>query len=165
MTKQGGLPESESGRWQTIVEEAETLAAEQSSAGAETLVIHPGDVTPRFSEVFGFDVLAPGSEFDAAKTLADEHSFTRSHVYRHDGEARTFLLCIFEATPTEGQTDSDTAAVPTAALFVPLYLTTRALDRLHHETRERDEVPVHVRPLTDDERATFTCADPDLFFT
>ncbi len=158
MSHNGGLPESESSRWRTIIDEAETLAAEQE--GTETLVVHPGDVTPRFGDVFGLDVLAPGSEFEAVKTLADTHSFTRSHVYRHDGEAQSFFLCVFEAGPTDDGSDTD----PTAALFVPIYLGTQSLDRLAHEARERNEVPVHVRPLSDDERATFTCTDPDLFF-
>ncbi len=159
MSHNSGLPESESSRWRTIIDEAETLAAEQESAGTETLVVHPGDVTPRLDDVFGLDVLASGSEFEAVKTLAESYSFTRSHVYRHDGEARTFFLCVFEADSTDEET-----AAPTAAIFVPVYLSTEAIDRLHHETRERDDLPVHVRPLTDDERATFTCTDPDLFF-
>lgn len=152
MSRDKLVPEAVSANWDAVAEEAQTLADDYREEGWETLVVHPGDVTPVFEDPFGLDVLAPRSEFEEVKTHADASAFDTSHVYRQLSGNTVLLLLVFEAT-------ADSVAV-----LVPAYVSEEDLDRLFTPSREAGEMQTHVRPLTDDERVTFTTDDPSLFF-
>jgi len=153
MTDSEGLPESASAAWWRLMDEAEELATDYREPGCDVVVVHPGDVTAvNRSDQFGLNVLAPDSEYDRVRSLAERHSFDRSHVYRRvEGEVR-FFLCVFEGSGGE------------AVVLVPAYATETDLDMLYPLAQEADEMPVLVRPLEYDERVTLRVADPDLFF-
>ena len=71
-------------RWRALLEDAETTAAEYAADGYDTIVVHPGDVTPVTGEPYGLDVLAPGDEFEALEELVESATFDTSHVYYAD---------------------------------------------------------------------------------
>lgn len=153
MSRDKLVPKGVEANWNAVVEEAETLAADYREEGWETLVIHPGDVTPLFGDPFGLDVLASRSEFEQTRAFADEHTFEKSHVYRKSSEDVVLLLLVFEADTEEP-----------VVVLVPAYAAREDLERLFAPAREADEMHTHVRPLSDDERVTFSIDDPDLFF-
>lgn len=145
------LPEAVSANWDVVIEEATEQAEQYREDGWEAVVVHPGDVTAVFDDPLGLDVLASRTEFERVQSLAESHTFDRSHVYRRDGGV-VFVLTVFEAT-------ADSVAV-----FVPTYVSKEDLDQLFDRARAADELPIHVRPLSDDARVTFVIDDPDLFF-
>lgn len=106
----------------------------------------------RKSGRFGLSVLAPDSEYDRIRSLAERHRFERSHVYRRVEDGLCFLLCVFEGSGDE------------AVVFVPAYASETDLDMLYPLAQEAGEMPVLVRPLEYEECVTLTVADPDLFF-
>ena len=153
MTDSEGLPESASTAWWRLIDEAEELAEDYRGRGRDVLVVHPGDVTTvRKSDQFGLNVLAPDSEYDRMRSLAERHRFERSHVYRRVEDELRFLLCVFEGGGDE------------AVVFVPAYASETDLDMWYPLAQEAGEMPVLVRPLEYEERVTLTVADPDLFF-
>lgn len=153
MTESQGLPEEASSTWHRVVDEAEELAVDYRERDWEAEVVHPGDVTAVVKDDhFGLNVLAPDSEYDRVRALVDRYTFDRSHVYRRSRETLTFLVCLFEAT--------DDGVV----VLVPAYVSATDLERLYPHAEEADEMPILVRPLEYQERATLTVDDPGLFF-
>lgn len=151
MTGDSVLPDAVTASWQPVVDEATELASEYEDDGWEAVVVHPGDVTAVFGEDFGLDVLAPGEEFATVSELVEDADFDRSHVYKDTGGDVAFFLTAFEATADE------------VVVVVPTYVRQDDHDRLVDQARAEDVVPIHVRPLSDDERVTFTVEDVDLF--
>lgn len=145
------VPEAVSTNWETVIDDAEAMASEYDEDW-ETLVVHPGDVTALFEEPFGLDVLAPGDEYERVERLAEACQFDQSHVYRRDTGGLVLYLTIFEATTAP------------AAVLVPAFVSKADLEQLAGPAREADEMQLHVRPLSDDARATFVANDPGLFF-
>lgn len=142
-------------RWQELLDDAEVTAAEYSEDGWETLVIHPGDVTPVTGTPFGLDVLAPGEEFETLESLVDDVTFETSHVYRNEeGGARFFVIVV------EGSAKDDTDV----AVVVPAFLDFERAEDLADAAEAEGMMYTHVRPLSDDRRVTFTHDDPELFF-
>jgi len=137
-------------RWQELLDDAETTAAEYRADGAETLLIHPGDVTPVTGEPYGLDVLAPGDEFERLEALVERATFDTSHVYYADEGGTRFFLIVVEG---EG-----------VVVIVPAFLAIGRTARLAEQATDEGAMYTHVRPLSDDERVTFTHEDPELFF-
>ncbi len=151
MSRDEVVPDAVSENWEGVLEEARAQAEQYRTDDWDALVVHPGDVTAVSGEPFGVDVLAPGEEYELVQTVAEEHDFDQSQIYRQAGEI-IFVLAIFEATADD------------VAVLVPLFLSQADLQRLRGRARERGAMPVHVRPLSDESRVTFTVDDPDLFF-
>lgn len=152
MTDGQGMPPEASSTWERVTDEADALAADYRERGWETLVVNPGDVTVvDQDEYFGLDVLAPDSTYDRVRSLVEANTFDRSHVYRQDGTALTYFVCVFEGDKV--------------ALVVPAYVGTADLDRLYARAREADEMQLHVRPLEYVERSTLRVSDPSTFFS
>ena len=151
MTDGQGMPPEASSTWERVTDEADTLAADYRERGWEALVVRPGDVTVvDQDDYFGLDVLAPDSTYDQVRSLVDANTFDRSHVYREDGEALTYFVCVFEAEEV--------------VLVVPAYAGTADLDQLHPRARETGEMQLHIRPLEYVERSTLRVSDPGPFF-
>ena len=153
MSEHEGLPEDASTVWWQLVDETEGTAEGYRDRGWAATVVHPGDVTAvNQPDYFGLSVLVPDSEYETVRSLVEDHTFGRSRLFRRsDGNLHLFL-CVFEATGDE------------AAVLVPVYLAERDVDLLFTPAREAGEMPVHVRPLEYEQRATLTVADPGMFF-
>jgi hypothetical protein len=147
-----GPPPAVADRWQELLEDADAIAAEYRDDGWETLVVHPGDVTPVTGDPFGLDVLAPGDEFEALEALVETATFDTSHVYRAAEGGVRFFIVASEAT------DDETAVV------APAFLAAREEEELAAQATEEGVMYTHVRPLSDDSRVTFSHDDPGLFF-
>lgn len=139
-------------RWEELLEDADGIAGEYAEDGWESLLVHPGDVTPRTGDPYGLDVLAPGDEYEALEALVDDVSFDTSHVYRMEEGGVRFLIVAVEASDDE------------VAVVVPAYLAMTDEEELRSTATEAGVMYTHVRPLSDDARVTFTHEDPDLFF-
>ena len=140
-------------RWQALLEDAETTAAEYAADGYETLVVHPGDVAPVTGEPYGLDVVAPGEEFESLEALVERATFDTSHVYRAEAGSTRFLVVVVEGTTDEGG----------VAVVVPAFLADEPPELAERATDE-GVMYTHVRPPSDDSRVTFTHDDPSLFF-
>lgn len=147
-----GPPPAVDERWEELLADAEATAAEYRERGWETLVVTPGDVTPRDGDPFGLDVLAPGDEFDALEALVEDVTFDTSHVYRAEEGAVRFVIVVVEAGDGE------------VAVVVPAFFDLGRVQGLERRAREAGVMYTHVRPLSDDARVTFTHEDPGLFF-
>lgn len=152
MATEQGPPSELDSYWKALLAEADELGAEYEDDGWEVLVIHPGDVTPIDGEDFGLDVLAPGDEFEAVEELLEQATFDTSHVYHKSTDSLGLFVTVFEATGTE------------TVVVVPIYATEREMQPLVTPATQEGEMRVHVRPLSDDQRVTFTVADQSLFF-
>lgn len=151
MPDAGGLPAEASAAWEAVVESAEDHATEYRDRNWTVTVVHPGDSVVVTGEHVGLSVLAPGSEYDTIRELASAHSFDRTHVYRREAEGHIFVLSLFESTADE------------VAVIVPAFLPAQP-EELHMLADDRGELPLHVRPLDEDERTIFTIPDPALVF-
>jgi hypothetical protein len=141
-------------RWQALLEDAETTAAEYAADGYETLVVHPGDVTPVTGEPYGLDVLAPGDEFEALEELVEAATFDTSHVYYADEGGTRLLVVVVEGTADDGD----------IVVVVPAFLAIDRTPELARQATDEGVMYTHVRPLSDDSRVTFAHDDPSLFF-
>lgn len=146
------VPDGVAARFETLIEEAETIGSEYRNDGWDVQVIHTGDVTALFEDPFGLDVLAPGSEYEQLEERADGISFDRSHVYRAEEGDSVFFVVVVESTDEE------------CAVVVPVFLSRQDLRQLEGIVLEREELQTHVRPLSNDTRVTFTHDDLDPFF-
>ena len=146
------VPEGVAARFETLIEEAETIGSEYRNDGWDVQVVHTGDVTALLEDPFGIDVLAPGSEYEQLEDLADGVSFDRSHVYRAEEDDSVFFVIVVESTEEE------------VAVVVPVFLNRRDLMQLEGAALDREELQTHVRPLSNDTRVTFTHDDLDPFF-
>jgi hypothetical protein len=147
-----GPPSAVTDRWQELLEDADAIAAEYRDDGWETLVVHPGDVTPVTGDPFGLDVLAPGDEFETLEALVEAATFDTSHVYRTEEGGVRFFIVASEATAEE------------TAVVVPAFLAAREETELAERATEAGVMYTHIRPLSDETRVTFSHDDPELFF-
>jgi hypothetical protein len=144
--------------WEGVVEDMEATAAEYREDGWETLELHPGDVTAlpsveeRKDEQFGLDVLVPGDEYEAVSELVDGTEFDEYDVFRAQQGCVVFLVLVTKSTATK------------QAVLTPLYYAVEDAQLMLDRARDEDVLYTHVRPLSDDERVTFTQEDPELLF-
>ena len=143
MTETEGLPEDASATWWRLLDEAEELAEGYRDRGWTATVVHPGDVTAvDTSDYLGLSVLAPDSEYDRVRSLAETHTLDRSEIYRLADGGLTYLVCVFA---DDGRN---------TALVVPAYVTQPDLDRLYPRVQQTGAMSLHVRPLNHEERVT-----------
>jgi len=146
------IPDAVAERWETVLEDADATAAEYEEDGWETLLLHPGDVTPLTAESFGLDVLLPGNEYEALTEAVEDATVDSFQVFRAVEEGTYYYVVAFEATEAD------------LAVVCPLFVPGPAADRIEAQAREAGRLPIHARPLSDDSRVTFTSEDPELFF-
>ena len=151
MTETDGLSDGEENGWDTVIDEAEALGEEYRENAWETLVVHPGDVTPLTGELFGLSVLLPRSEYDAAAEFLSKADFDTTQVYRRASANMLVLIAVFEATDDR------------VALVVPSFVQGEEPELRAQATRE-GELPLQLRALSAEERLVFTIADPSLVF-
>ncbi|MFC7202963.1 hypothetical protein ACFQJC_05520 [Haloferax namakaokahaiae] len=146
-------------RWETVVEDAEAMAAEYAEDGWETLVLHPGDVTPMppanlpdATDRVGFDVLVPGSEFDLLSEWVADADFDRYDVYRAKEKGVIFAVSAVEAPESE------------QVVLVPLYYGVEKVMETSKKAREQGELRLYVRPLEYDEHVELVQSEPSVLF-
>jgi len=145
-------PPAVSEHWNALMADAEATAEEYEEDGWETVLVHTGDVTPLSGDPFGLDVLAPGDEFETLEEIAGNVTFDTAHVYRNEaGDARFFVIVV-EASGDD------------VAVVVPAFLSISQSDALEETATDEGVMYIHVRPLSDDARVTFSHDDPALFF-
>lgn len=134
--------------WDDLVGDAEATAAEFESAGWETLVGHPGDVTVTETERFGIDVLLPDDEYAQLEAWVEDGSFDAFDVYRAE-TSMVFLLVVAK--------DEDAKR----AACLPAYYEASDLSTLVDGAHEHGGIPIYVRNLME-EFVTFTPDRPAL---
>ncbi|WP_410766348.1 hypothetical protein [Haloferax sp. DFSO60] len=146
-------------RWEDVVEDAEAMAAEYAEDGWETLVLHPGDVTPMppanlpdATDRVGFDVLVPGSEFDALSEWVSDADFDRYDVYRAKEKGTIFAVSAVEAPESE------------QVVLVPLYYGVEKVTKTAEKAREQGELRLYVRPLEYEEHVELVQSEPSALF-
>lgn len=148
----------DSGRWQTVVEECQSLASEYEDEGWTVLAPVPGDVVPLpapgDSEVskIGFDVLLSGDEFDRLESLVTDADFDEFEAYRAQDGGIVYASLVFEAPAAE------------AVVCVPLYYSTVEADRMLDRVRAGDPLRVYFHPLSGDQHVEFDLQDPTPVF-
>ncbi|AFK19586.1 hypothetical protein E6P09_02240 [Haloferax mediterranei ATCC 33500] len=145
--------------WETVIEDAEATAAEYAEEGWETLVLHPGDVTvlppsnlPDATDRVGFDVLVPGSEFEALSEWVADASFDRYDVYRAREGGTMFVVSVVQAAQAEN------------AVVVPLYYGLDKVDVLKTRAKEQGALRLYVRPVEADQRVELVQSNPAPLF-
>ncbi|WP_396611385.1 hypothetical protein ACH9L7_14415 [Haloferax sp. S1W] len=145
--------------WEGIVKDAEVFAEEYEDDGWETLVLHPGDVTPlppaslpESTDRVGFDVLVPGSEFESLSEWVQSADFDRYDVYRATENGVVFAVSVVQADDAE------------KAVFVPLYYGVQKATELVERATEQGELRLYVRPVEADTRVELVQSDPDPLF-
>lgn len=143
-------------RWEQVVEEMEATAAEYREAGWETQALHPGDVVPLpptwdpdSDDQVGFDVLVPGSEFEALEELVDGATFDAYEAYRAKAGDVVFVVVVMQASD-DGK-----------AVVYPLYYRRSRASELIDRARTDGETRTYVRPLSDERRVVFTHEGPE----
>lgn len=151
MNGTAGVPPAVENRWEDLIEDTETTAAEYEAAGYETLAIHPGDVVVLLDDL-AIDVLAPGNEYRPLTDLVEGTTVDEFDVYTAQEGGVAFALV--------AALDHDEST----AVCVPIWVELSEADELTVAAREAGQVHLHVRPLSNDERVAFTLEDPDLLF-
>ena len=138
--------------WEEVVDDMEATAAEYRENGWEPTEIHPGDITalPPDHERFGLDVLVPDSEFDAVSEAVEhpDAAFDSVEVFRAATRGTVFLVVAVEDPATE------------RVVVVPAFYVVREAKETVQAAATRGELPIHLRPLANDEVVTFDPSDP-----
>lgn len=143
--------------WNDFLDDARATADEYRENDWEVQFVHPGAVTPLPAgsgdvrdERVGLDVLSPGDEFRAVEEMADAAAFSEFDAYRAERDGVVFLVVVMKA-PETGQ-----------AVVLPVYYVVSEAGETIRLVRERDEMRLYVRPLSDERRVVFTQEDPEL---
>lgn len=145
-------PQAVADRWDDLLEDAGTTAAEYREAGWDPLVVHTAEVGVLTGDPFGLDVVAPDDEFAELRALVDGSSFEDGHVYSTEADGVRFLLAVVEATATD------------EVVLVPAYLSVTDSGPLHERATEANRMYTHVRTIANEDRVSFRHDDPSLFF-
>lgn len=145
-------------RWQDVIDDLEATAAEYAEQGWETVVIHPGDVTPLPTPTallngvdvdrVGLDLLVPDNEFEELTEAVEGVSFDQYDAYRGESGSVVFAVVVMKG-------DDDTA------VCFPLYYDTESARVMLKRAVEREELRTYLRPLDDSQRVVFAHADPE----
>ncbi|WP_227375292.1 DUF7529 family protein [Haladaptatus halobius] len=139
--------------WENVLSDMDATAAEYEESGWETLQLHPGDVTPLWTErddEFGLDVLVPDNEFETLETLLDGVEFDAFEAFRALGDGLVFLVVVMEDYDAE------------TAVCYPAYYDVQGDEKMLVDAMAAGEMHTFVRTLSDD-RIRFTHDDPDVF--
>ncbi len=149
------------GLWEDVIDDLEATAAEYAEDGWETVVVHPGDVTPLPTKTavlneadvdrLGFDVLLPGDEFEAVAETVENTTFGEYDAYRGESGSLVFAVVVMKS-------DDDTA------VCFPIYYDADDAGIMLKRAAEQAELRTYLRPLDDSERVVFVHAAPERLF-
>ncbi|WP_435159359.1 DUF7529 family protein [Haladaptatus sp. DFWS20] len=140
--------------WENVIADMEATAAEYEESGWETLLLHPGDVTPLWNEEddeFGLDVLVPDNEFEEVEALLDEGiEFDAFEAYRAMSDNIVFVVVIMEDHDAE------------IAVCYPTYYDVQGAEKMLADAMDAGTMYTFLRTLSED-RVQFTHDDPTVF--
>lgn len=144
-------------RWEQVMADMEATADDYRERGWTVLELHPGDVAalgPDQADRWGLDLLLPDDEFGELETwvAGGADRFDTCEVLRGSSGGLLFLVVAMLDDGAER-----------AVLFPAYYDVARAEDMLE-AAETADELPAHLRPLTNEPVVTFTIDDPELAF-
>lgn len=143
--------------WESILDEVEELTDEYENSGWETLVLHPGDVTPTASNIAdgktGFRLVVPESELDALAEIIDEDNsaFTEFEVFRSPADELMVFVVILKSPERE------------RAVFFPVYYDPKMDREFVESVRNRDVIYTAVSDLGQSRRVLLSHDNPTLF--
>ncbi|MFH5797303.1 hypothetical protein [Haladaptatus sp. CMAA 1911] len=140
--------------WESVIADMEATTAEYDDEGWDTVELHPGDVTPIWTDEdgeFGLDVLVPDNEFEDLEELMDGGvSFDAFEAYRALADGLVFAVIAMEDRGSE-----------TAVLY-PVYYDVQGAEEMLSDAVEAGKMYSFIRTLGED-RIRFTHDDPSLF--
>ncbi|WP_049971879.1 DUF7529 family protein [Haladaptatus cibarius] len=140
--------------WEDVLADMEATAEDYEQSGWDVVQLHPGDVTPRWTEdhdEFGLDVLVPNDEFDAVSDLLDSGvEFDAFEAFRATGDSLVFVVVVMEDHDTE------------TAVCYPTYYDVRGAEQMLQDAMNAGVMYSFIRTLTED-RVRFTHDDPAVF--
>lgn len=141
------------GYWQDLLDDTAATAREYEDEGWETLVLTPGDVTPRYDsdQPDGLSVLVPDPDHEELADLVAEGQFDDVEVYRNTGGPVVFLLVV------ERDTDEETA------ILIPAYYNAVTHSEFVETVESAGRMPIHVRALGAAEALRFVHDSVSLF--
>jgi hypothetical protein len=145
-------------RWQTVIEECESLVAEYEDDGWTVTSPVPGDVVPvpapGDSEVskVGLDVLLSGAEFEQVESMVEESDFDEFEAYTGQEGGMVYASVLFKSTDSR------------RVFCLPLYYQTVDADRMLDRVRSGEQFHVYVHPLSADAQVQFGVEDPRPLF-
>jgi len=126
--------------WESFIENTKEIAGEERFADWETMIVRPGDVTPRDPELdpVDIDVLVGGDQFEKLNRWVNEdgRGFERTEVYRREKDGVVFVLAVFLDD------------MSSTTVFIPLYYTPSAAEEMVDSVRDRGTITLGLRPLT-----------------
>lgn len=143
------------GPWQRVIDDMHATADQHREYGRQAVTCHPGDVatlTPSGDGAdhrLGLDVVLPGDEFETVRSVLSDRDPGAVDVFAATDNGLVFLLLSLSCGDV--------------VVLVPAYYDSQDRDALEALARERG-LPIHLRPLADDERVTVTVDDPDPCF-
>jgi hypothetical protein len=143
-------------RWEQVIDDMTATAEEYRERGWDAHEIHPGDVARFAAETpegrTGFELVAPGDEFDAAANAFDEaDGFESAQVFRAGTSGTLYVVVVLESPQTE------------TAVLMPMYYSPQEDEQFREMLEREDDVRIHVRPLNERRVLTFTHDDVSLF--
>ncbi len=151
MIGSGGIPEDYETQWRAFIDDLEATAEEYEARGYEVVAIHPGDVVP-LEDTATLDVLAPGSEFEAARALRDDFDVDEFTVYNATEGVVRFALIVAEDHTNE------------AAICCPVFLREAMADEFLPALEEAGFLQINIRPLSDDDQVVLRIEEPEIVF-
>lgn len=142
-------------RWEHVIDDMETTAAEFRHDGWAVLELHPGDVAavgPERAERWGLELLLPDGEFRQLEDWIDGRGerFDTCEVWRASGGGIVYLVV--------AMLDADAER---AVVYPSFYDPARAAGMLE-AVESAGELPTHLRPLKGEPVVTFAIDEPAL---
>ncbi|WP_458206795.1 DUF7529 family protein [Haladaptatus sp. NG-SE-30] len=140
--------------WEDVLSDMEATAVEYEESGWATLQLHPGDVTPLWTDEddeFGLDVLVPDNEFEEVEALLDDGiEFDAFEAYRAMGDRIVFVVVVMEDHDTE------------TAVCYPAYYDVQGAEKMLEDAMDEGMMYTYIRTLSED-RIQFAHDDPAVF--
>lgn len=149
MRRPGRGPPAVPSRWADIIEEAAATADTYREDGYEVELLHPGDVVP-IPDTVAFDILLPGSEFEAVEALAGEFDAPEVAVFTAQESGFGYAVIVATAPGTS------------TAICCPIYYELASIDELLEAIE--DAIELHLRPLNRRSKVVIKIDEPDLLF-
>lgn len=144
--------------WEDVIDDLEATAREYEADGWETVVCHPGDVTPLPTTTalvngvdvdrIGLDLLVPGNEYEQLAEAVEGVSFDEYDAFRAESGSLVFLVVVMKG-------DDGTA------VCFPIYYDADDAEIMLKRAYEGGQLRTYLRPLDDSERVVFAHGDPE----
>ncbi|APE94521.1 DUF7529 family protein [Halodesulfurarchaeum formicicum] len=145
-------------RWQEVVEESQSLAADYETQGWDVFAPVPGDVVPvpapggSETTKVGLDVLVSGDEFEKLESMVETGTFDEFEAFNAQDGGLVYATVVFRSSAEE------------TAVCLPLYYRTAEADRMLERVRGGEQLHVYLHPLSGEQHVQFGVEDPRPLF-